>query len=186
MTTNLFQGSLVHLTAEEPQVMADAFSRWARDSEYFRLLDNDPPHLWSVKKVKEWIEKDLEKDPLEEHFFAVRTLADEKLIGFVGLWGLNWVQGDSFVGIGIGEREYWGKGYGGDAMRLILRYAFDELNLRRVSLDVFEYNTRAIRSYEKCGYVHEGRQRQAMRRDGRRYDILYMGILREEWAQGVE
>jgi len=56
-----------------------------------------------------------------------------------------------------------------------------ELNLHRVSLDVFEYNPRAIRSYEKVGFKHEGRVRQALNRDGRRWDILYMGILREEW-----
>ena len=85
------------------------------------------------------------------------------------------------MGIGIGEREFWGKGYGTDAMDLILRYAFVELNLRRVSLNVFEFNQRALRSYEKAGFQLEGRQRQVMQREGRRSDILYMGILREEW-----
>jgi len=75
---------------------------------------------------------------------------EARLIGFTGLWIADWNHRHSWVGIGLGEREFWGKGYGTDAMRLIVRYAFDELDLHRVSLTVFEYNTRAIRSYEKA------------------------------------
>jgi len=70
-------------------------------------------------------------------------------------------------------------------MRVMLRYAFAELNLHRVSLNVFEYNPRAIRSYEICGFVREGRCRQALHRDGRRWDLIYMGIMREEWRESV-
>jgi RimJ/RimL family protein N-acetyltransferase len=85
------------------------------------------------------------------------------------------------MGIQIGEREYWGKGYGTDALRVLLRYAFDELNLARVSLSVLEGNVRAMRSYEKCGFKYEGRERQAWAYEGRRWDEVYMGLLREEW-----
>ena len=180
MNTNLFTGKLVRLTAEDPQILAEAFARWGRNSTFTRLLDNDPPHLWSVKKTKDWIEKDLEKDPTEP-FFCIRTLAENQLIGFVGAWGLSWQHGDTFFGIGIGEEDFWGKGYGTEALQLFLGYAFREMNLRRVSLNVFGYNPRAIRSYEKCGFKIEGRVRQAMRRDGKRWDMVYMGILREEW-----
>ena len=85
------------------------------------------------------------------------------------------------MGIQIGERDYWGKGYGTDALRVLLRYAFDELNLQRVSLSVLEGNARAMRSYEKCGFRYEGRERHAWAYDGRRWDEIYMGLLREEW-----
>ena len=180
--TDLFHGELVRLTAEEPQTLAAAFARWGRDSEYARLLNDDPQRLWSEKKTKEYIEKDLDADPLKEHFFTVRELAEDKLIGFVGLYSA-WAQGNAWVGIGLGEREYWGKGYGTDAMRLALRYAFMELNLHRVTLGVFEYNPRAIRSYEKAGFREEGRRRQALLRSGRRWDEIEMGILREEWLK---
>jgi RimJ/RimL family protein N-acetyltransferase len=81
----------------------------------------------------------------------------------------------------IGERDYWGKGYGTDALRVLLRYAFDELNLHRVSLSVLEGNERAMRSYQKCGFRYEGRQRQVWAYDGRRWDEIYMGLLRDEW-----
>jgi RimJ/RimL family protein N-acetyltransferase len=87
------------------------------------------------------------------------------------------------VGLGIGETNYWSKGYGTDAMNVLLRFAFIEINLRRVTLTVFEYNPRAIRSYEKAGFRHEGRKRQLLHREGKRWDELYMGILREEWME---
>jgi RimJ/RimL family protein N-acetyltransferase len=181
ISIQLFRGDLVRLTAEDPETLAKSFTRWARDSFYLRLMDSDPARLHSVKAVKEWIEKELQGDPPKVHFFAIRTLADDRLIGDIDLFALEGAHRDAFVGIGIGERDDWGKGYGTDAMRLALRYAFTELNLHRVSLDVFEYNPRAIRSYEKAGFKHEGRQRSVLHRDGRRWDLLYMGILQSEW-----
>jgi RimJ/RimL family protein N-acetyltransferase len=87
------------------------------------------------------------------------------------------------LGIGILRREYWGRGYGSEAVSLMLRFGFTELNLRRISLSVFEYNTRAVRAYEKAGFQQEGRLRQALQRDGRRWDELFMGILREDWLR---
>jgi RimJ/RimL family protein N-acetyltransferase len=178
---DLLHGELVRLTAEDPQTLAQALSRWARDSEYWRLLASDAAYTHSVKSTKDWLEKELEKDSPSFYLFAIRSLEDDRLIGEIGLDGISWSQGDTFVGISIGDRADWGKGYGTDAMRVILRYAFKELNLRRVTLDVFEYNPRAIRSYEKVGFTHEGRARKYLHREGQRYDLLFMGILREEW-----
>ena len=183
MTTNIFTGQLVHLAADDPEVNAKAFTRWAQDSEYFRLLDSEPPILWSEKKVKEWMDKDLDKDEPGNIFFNIHKNEDDALLGFVGFFALEWNHGDTLVAISLGERDHWGKGYGTDAMRVILRYGFEELNLHRVSLIVFEYNPRAIRSYEKAGFRNEGRMRGLMRREGRRWDWLWMGILRDEWLQ---
>jgi len=179
--SDLLSGQLVHLTAENPEVMASSFSRWNQDTGWVRFLDTDPSRLLSAKKWKEWLEKDLEKESHEEIFFAIRTLESDLVIGFIGLFELFKQHGDTLVAIALGEREYWGKGYGTDAMKIILRYAFDELNLRRVGLIVFEYNPRAIRSYEKVGFVPEGIVREVMQRDGKRWDFQYMGILHEEW-----
>jgi len=181
MNSNLLTGSLVRLTAEDPQVLADVCSRWNSDSEYLRLLDARSANQFSAKKIAEWLEKEMEKDPPTEYLFAIRTLEGDHLIGWLDLEGDLFPHGEAFVGIGIGEREFWGKGYGTDAMKVILRYAFQELNLRRVALDTFEYNPRAIRSYEKAGFVHEGRAREFLNREGRRWDLIFMGILREEW-----
>jgi RimJ/RimL family protein N-acetyltransferase len=100
----------------------------------------------------------------------------------IDLSGIDWVAGSAWVGIGIGEPADWGKGYGTDAMRILLRYAFAWLNLHRVTLNVFGYNERAVRSYIKCGFTEEGRMRQWLNRGDQRWDLIHMGILKEEWA----
>lgn len=178
---DVLKGTLVRLSAVDPDEFSRAFTRWRGDSEFMRLVDATAIRLGSQKDSQKSIEKELEERQLNQHWFAIRTLAEDKLLGDIGLYVVNWPGRDAFVGLGIGEREYWGKGYGTDAMNLILRYAFMEVNLRRVTLTVFEYNPRAIRSYEKAGFRHEGRCRKLLHRDGKRYDELFMGILREEW-----
>lgn len=178
---NLFQGRLVRLTAEQPEVLSKGFSRWSRDSEYLRLLDMDPARPWSAKKFQEWNEKDLEKPQPNDIAFCIRSLQDDRLIGFICLAEIAWQHGDAWVGIGIGDRDDWSKGYGTDAMQIVLRYAFQELDLHRVSLGTFAYNPRAIRSYQKAGFVIEGYERQRLHRDGDFADCLIMGILRSEW-----
>ncbi len=181
MDKNLLQGTLVHLTVVEPQSLAEAISRWDRDSEFRRLLDSEPANQYSLKKLIEFCQKEQVDEPPSGYLFGICTLENDRLIGFTVLEGELFPHGEAFVGIGIGERELWGKGYGTDAMKVILRYAFLELNLRRVALDTFEYNPRAIRSYEKAGFAHEGRARGYLYREGRRWDLIFMGILWKEW-----
>lgn len=176
---NLFHGALVRLAAMDPDTDPATVARWFSDTEFGRLLDSDPARPRSAKQEKEDMEKRAEKP--NAFPFAIRTLADDKLIGFVSLWAHNGASAEGWVGIGLGERDYWGKGYGSDAMRLLLRYAFHELNLARVSLEAFAHNTRAVRSYEKVGFQIEGIQRQWERREGQRRDVVSMGILREDW-----
>jgi len=180
MNTAIFDGKLVRLTVFNPETDAEVMSKWNHDSEYSRLLDAGAAYIWTPKQIKDWLEK--EKDL---HFFIIRTLADDRPIGMIDLSGFNWTARHAWVGIGLGEREFWGKGYGTDAMRILLRYAFDELNLNRINLNVFEYNQRAQKSYLKCGFVEEGRARQAMLRDGKRWDIVFMGILKSEWQEKI-
>ncbi len=184
MEGDLLYGDLVHLTAEDPAALAEACSCWNADSEFLRLLDAKPANQLSARKITEWIQQDQEKEPQPFTLFAIRTIEGEHLIGWMDLEGTLFPHGEAFVGIGIGDRDYWGKGYGTDAMRVILRYAFQELNLRRVALDTFEYNPRAIRSYEKAGFVQEGAVREYLYREGKRWDLIFMGILREEWLAG--
>jgi RimJ/RimL family protein N-acetyltransferase len=186
MNPKLLTGELVHLTAEDSKFMAEKLSQWCRDSEYWRLMAGDPARLFSVKAIEKWFEESNEKDVLRSIYFGIRTLENERLIGEIGLDEINWIHRSSYVGISIGERHDWGKGYGTDAMRVMLRYAFAELNLHRVNLTVFDYNPRAIRSYQKAGFVEEGRSRQELHREGRRWDVIYMGILRSEWEKLYE
>ena len=180
---DIFTGKLVRLSAFDPEEMSKAFPRWNLNSEYFRLLNSSARPMQSVKAAAKWMEKEAEEISPANYYFSIRTLEDDKLIGEIGLDVVNWPGRDAFVGLGIGETEYWSKGYGTDVMNVLLRFAFTEINLRRVSLGVFEYNPRAIRSYEKAGFRHEGRLRRLLNREGRRWDNLFMGILREEWLE---
>ena len=180
---DIFVGNLVRLSAFDPEEMSKAFPRWNSNSEYVRLLDSAARPMRSSKSILKRMEKNLEEPSLESYDFSIRTLAEDKLIGEIGLEVVDWSGRDAFVGLGIGETEYWSKGYGTDVMNVLLRYAFTEINLKRVTLTVFEYNPRAIRSYEKAGFRHEGRLRRLLNREGRRWDELFMGILREEWLE---
>ena len=86
------------------------------------------------------------------------------------------------MGIFSGDKDYWNQGYGSDAMRLLLKYGFNSLNLNRIYLHVFDTNPRAIRAYEKVGFVHEGRLRQDIFLNGSYVDVLMMSVLRSEWT----
>ncbi|HTP09466.1 MAG TPA: GNAT family protein [Anaerolineae bacterium] len=174
---NLLTGQLVSLTAVNPDRDAGIIARWSRDSQFWRLAHTDP----ALPVLPRYVKQKLEERSIELQGFAIRSLADDRLIGLIGLYTIFWLHREAFMGIQIGERDYWGKGYGTDALRALLRYGFDELNLRRVSLSVLEGNERAMRSYEKCGFRYEGRERQVWAYDGRRWDEIFMGLLREEW-----
>ena len=105
------------------------------------------------------------------------------MIGNSGFFNIDWRNRGAELGIVIGDKAYWNKGYGTEVMRLLLHHGFTTLNLHRIFLRVFEGNPRAIRAYEKAGFVHEGRMRQAEFRDGKYLDVLLMSVLRPEWQE---
>ena len=180
---DILKGSLVRLAAVDHEELAKACAAWNQDTELTRLMDTRA-RLHSIKAIKEFFEKETLEPPPASHHFSIRALDDDRLLGDINFDVINsWGSRDAFVGIGIGSRADWGRGYGTDAMNIGLRFVFTELNLRRVTLTVFEYNPRAVRSYEKAGFKLEGRMRGALLKDGTRWDMLYMGILREEWME---
>lgn len=115
----------------------------------------------------------------EGQLVYLASINPEKDAGFESCWN----HGEVWIAIGLGERGYWGKGYGTDAKRILSRHAFDDLNLRHLSSSVFDYNQRALRLYEKIGFIEEDCARQFLNRDGYGYDMIFMGILREEWER---
>lgn len=173
---DLFSGKLVRLTAQTSDD-AEAQARWSANIEYHRLVDDDP----AQPRPASHFAGGADHNSSTSYPFMIRTQAENTLIGFVALHSIKWSNRAATVSIGIGEPAYWGKGYGTEAMQLALAFAFRELNLYRVGLGVLAYNVRAIKSYEKVGFVHEGASRSAIERDGRRYDYVYMGLLRDEW-----
>lgn len=180
----LLSGSLVRLAAPEQDLSPSLYTAWQRDGEFARMMDTDLARLWSLSHWKEEEEKGLEEDL--GTYLLIRTLAGDRPIGFLAMGGMPHIHGDAWLAMGIGESEYRGKGYGEDAMRVAMRYAFEELNLFRVTLNVIAYNQRARRMYRKIGFAEEGCEREFCQRDGQRYDLVYMGLLFNEWSAAQE
>ncbi|MFX1363951.1 MAG: GNAT family N-acetyltransferase [Promethearchaeota archaeon] len=158
----------------------DSFLKWFNDPEITQYLIMYRPMTRMAEE--DWIENLKENDD-DIHFSIVVFHEDdpEKLIGNCGLHKINWKDRIAEVGIVIGEKEYQNKGYGTEALDILLEYGFDTVNLNRIELYVYEYNTRAIKSYKKVGFVEEGRKRQFIWHKGKYYDTILMSILAEEW-----
>jgi RimJ/RimL family protein N-acetyltransferase len=128
-----------------------------------------------------------------DRFFQLRALGHEsltmaiheretdRLIGSCAFSQLDGENGSAMYHITIGEKDAWGRGYGTEATRVMLEHAFGSLGLHRIGLTVFEFNERAIRAYERCGFVVEGRARESIWREGRWWDELAMSVLASEW-----
>ena len=176
--STLLRGSRVRLTALTQDDLPTV-AEWHQNAEFLRLLDALPAYPKTETSLAQWLD-DTDK-ATDTFLFAIRSLDSDTPIGYVELDGILWIHRVSGVSIAIGEAQHWGKGYGSEAMQLVLRFAFDELNLHRVQLTVFSYNERAIALYEKLGFQREGVYREHLQRDGRRYDMYLYGLLRSEW-----
>lgn len=177
MSANPLEGHLVRLVLPDLERDPDNMKDWERDSEFSRLAEAFPAHIGEKGLHRQMLEDELKTDI----WFMIETIKNGKIIGNVDLSDIDGTSGNAWLGISIGDREYWGCGYGTDAMLVLMRYGFEVLNLHRITLNVFEYNQRAIRCYEKVGFKVEGRERQFLNREGRRWDLIFMGILRSEW-----
>ena len=184
LTEQLFEGQFVRFAPPDADRDAELVSKWTHDLEYLRLLSTDiakPLSPGQIKKQYEELDKDAEKH--NAFNFAVRLKADDHLIGSARLYRIEWTHGTGSVQIGLGDRNDRGKGYGTEVLHMLLRYAFDELNLYRLAAVMVEYNTGAIRFFERAGFAVEVRRRQAIQRDGKRWDMLMLGLLRDEWKR---
>lgn len=176
----LFTGKLVRLAAPTPEDNT-YFAKWSENDEYLRIMDNDPARPITPEKWAEFIAPMLASPNC--FLFHLRTVADDTLIGGMGLFDIQWMHQTASMGIAIGDPAYWGKGYGTDAMQIILGYAFRELNLYRVGSSTISYNIRSMKAHEKVGFRQEGSQRAFIQREGKRFDVIQYGILRPEWQE---
>ena len=171
-------GKLVRLRAYERSDL-DEVMKWINDEEVTDFLE---PLVYPLSSVAE--EKFIEAAAISSDTnktFVIEAIAESKYIGAINFHAINWLNRSAELGIVIGDKSYWGRGYGTDAMRVMMRLAFDKMNLHRLWLRVYEYNQRAIASYEKCGFKREGVLRKARFFRGRYYDTFVMGILDDEY-----
>lgn len=176
--------------------------------KYFKKLIGDriylsPRNSEDVEKFTEWLNdfettdytgrsgilttldgerKYLEENSNPEATFVIVTLEDNKMIGTVSLEHIDWINRTATLGIFIGDKEFRSKGYGTEAIRLILEYGFKYMNLYNIKLDLMEFNERALKCYEKCGFKEYGRRRKCKFINGKYYDSISMDILADEFT----
>jgi RimJ/RimL family protein N-acetyltransferase len=174
----MFKGEKVILRAGKEDDLPRIYA-FAQDVELYGL-DSGQPYAESLEQVRAYFQKWSKEEDKSKSFFAIE--ADGKYIGNCSLIGLGAPNATAELGIFIGDREYWGRGYGRDAVKLLLRYGFYYLGLRRIVLNTNAKNLRAIRCYLACGFIEEGRARKALWLEGEYVDVVNMAILREEWT----
>ena len=179
---NLFAGPRVRLTAIRPEDAALA-AQWYEDSAFLREFDASAAFPRSLVRLRDFLS---EYDKSETGYrFGIRLHHSDDLIGVIELDDILWPSRVAWLAIGIGDAAHRGQGYGSEALGLMLRFAFHELNLHRIQLTVFSYNLRAIRLYERLGFVREGVLREYLHRDGQRFDIYLYALLAREWEAGA-
>lgn len=153
--------------------------KWRNDGEIAKYTWPGVPYPVPMGKQREWFDQ-LQADS-DTKELLICLCEGETPIGTVSIHDMSSRNMTGFMTIVIGESAYWGHGYGTEAMHLFLRYCFRILNLRRIVLEVYEYNERAIRSYEKIGFVKEGKVRRNIFKDGRYVDEYVMAIFKDDY-----
>lgn len=183
--TQLFEGKDIRFGPIDHEKDPEIESKWTHDSEFMRMYELDPARPMSaamVKKSYEKLEKEIEEQKNIFHF-TIRSKDDDRLIGKAMIHRIEWSNGNGWIRLGVGAGGDRRKGYGSQALAMLLRFAFAELNLYRVSVAVPEYNDAGIALLRKFGFVEEVRRRKALDRDGRRWDLLIFGLLKDEWQE---
>jgi RimJ/RimL family protein N-acetyltransferase len=157
---------------------AEKWAEWDNDLEVAIPLGDEAYTQLPLDKTREAIGDMIKK---QEYVFSIVELETDNLIGRCVLFAMDKVDRRAMLGIAIGEKAYWNKGFGQDATRLLLDYGFNLLNLNNIMLGVFSYNQRAVSCYQKVGFKEIGRRRQARIIGGKKYDVILMDILAEEF-----
>jgi len=181
--TQLFESKLVRLAPIDHEKDPEVESRWTHDLSFLRAMDRKlalPLSVAQVKKRYEAIEKEVDESKRLFHF-TIRGRDDLRYLGYVRIEGIEWTHATGSLRLGIGDQLERDKGYGGETLVLMLRFAFSELNLYRLSALVGEDNPGALRFFTRHGFIEEVRQRKAILREGQAWDLVHLGILRDEW-----
>ena len=177
---SVIYGERVRLRAVEHEDVTKFFE-WVNDPEVTRGLAMYLP--MSLADEENWFNSMGKRDPKERPFaIEIRKGKTWKMIGNCGVFDIESVNSCAELGIMIGDKSEWNKGYGAEVMTLLVRHCIETLNLNRVSLKVYTDNIRAVRSYEKAGFILEGRLREAVYKFGKYEDVLIMSVLRSEWV----
>jgi RimJ/RimL family protein N-acetyltransferase len=151
------------------------YVEWLNDEEIFQYLSLAPLNI-SIESEKETLNR-----LVRGHNYGIIVSETNELIGNCGLLEIDHINKTAEMGIFIGNKNYLNKGYGKEAVRLLLKYSFEFLNLNNIMLRVFSFNERAIKSYKSVGFKVVGERRKALIRNNTEYNIIYMDILPNEY-----
>lgn len=172
------EANRIYLRAIEKKDLGSSFFDWSNDKEVTHFLFMGVfPNM--MENLEAWYE-DLRKSDKDVVFMIVDK-DKNKEIGFCGFHQIRWLHRNAEYRIFIGDKAYWGKGYGQEVNKLMLRYGFELLNFNRIWLGVNASHLRAIGSYEKSGFVKEGLLSQEIYRNSRYYDVVRMAVLRDDY-----
>ncbi len=155
---------------------AERCYRWMNDPNIVRTLKSRYPIAF--QNEMEWLDRAMHASATERHF-AVERKDDRTHVGNASIHDIEWVSRVASFGLFIGEPSAWNRGFGSDAIRTLVRFAFDEMNLRKLRINVFDYNDRAKHVLEGQGFVQEGRLRAEFYRDGAYHDIVILSTFRD-------
>jgi RimJ/RimL family protein N-acetyltransferase len=176
---SIIYGERIRLRAVEREDVKKFFV-WVNDPEVTRYLSLYLPI--STVDEEHWFDSLSKRDQSEKPLaIEIRDGDGWRMIGNCGVFGIDLVSRFGELGIMIGEKDEWNKGYGMETMSLLLLHCFETLNLNRVYLHVYAENLRGKRAYEKAGFVEEGRLREAVYKRGKYDDVIVMSVLRSEW-----
>lgn len=156
---------------------AEIFTEWLNDFETTDYIGQSGK-LYTLASEKKFLEDNYSP----EATFVIVTLDEDKMIGTVSLENIDHQNRNAVLGIFIGDKNYRNNGYGTEAIKLILDYGFNYLNLNNIKLDLMEFNERALKCYKKCGFKEYGRRRKCKFVNGKYYDNIEMDILAEEFV----
>ncbi|KQL58418.1 MULTISPECIES: GNAT family N-acetyltransferase [Bacillaceae] len=157
------------------------YHRWRNDHEVMAST-NLSLDVYTYEETQSFVESVMLSSP-QSKSYIIEELEQHTPVGVTSLVGIDYKNRNAECILDIGEKSKWGKGYGTEAMSLLLTYAFLELNLHRLSLRVFSTNEKAIHLYKKIGFVQEGRVKEAVFRNGEWIDIIYMGLLQTHYQR---
>lgn len=148
------------------------------DKELKKFLVTGIPFPMSSWEEEAWI-KSQKSNNNGEYNFAIEDIKTNKYIGGCGIQTVNWLTRVATVGIMIGDKNYWSKGYGTDAMKVLVKFIFENMNIRKIRLSTFSFNLRAKKCYEKCGFQVEGILKDEIFKEGKYYDEIIMSVFSE-------
>lgn len=175
----MYKGKKVLLRAYKEEDIEKVLE-FVNDSEVKSFLDLNIPFPINKWNEERWIKKIREQNDLT-YDFAIEEIDSGKCIGGCSINSVNIKNRNCTIGIMIGDKDYWGKGYGYDALSILIKFIFEECNIEKIKLGVFSFNERARNCYKKLGFKEEGILKKEIYRHGKYYDEIVMAIFKEDY-----